>query len=195
MKRIIATFLTLIALATAPPVAAQSDNTLLFQNRDWYVVHEYYPGLSLQACAAKSDNRRGDTLDITAWQDEEVVMYLILNDLDAWSGSFNDTLVLDIDYDRWELHGAEFDDDFVQFTFQPEEIEKVKAFLDDLMRGRAIALKSPSGNRTLAAWSLMGFTAAFNSWTDCWNRISPQEDTYGGGSGDSYGVSDRYGDL
>ena len=195
MERIIATFLSLVALATATPVAAQSDDTLLFQSRDWYVVHEYYPELNLQACAAKTENRRGDTLDITAWQDEEVVMYLILNDLDAWSGSFNDTLVLDIDYDRWELHGAEFDDDFVQFTFQPEEIEKVKSFLEDLMRGRAIALKSPSGNRTLAAWSLMGFTAAFTSWTDCWNRISPQDDTYGRGSGDAYGVSDRYGDL
>ena len=170
-----------LVLAMALPSMAQETTTLL-RFKDWIVRHEFYPNSNGQACAARTANRYGDVLDITAWDSGTLKLYLFMdrNFEGFGAGSFEADVILDIDYERWNLNDADIRDGDLYFEFGPGQ--KTIEFLSDLMNANAVALKSPSGSKTMATWSLRGSYASMLKLMECWNMIlePDRSDTYQG---------------
>jgi hypothetical protein len=162
--------LVLLVATHLATVAEAVDTSVLFQHKDWRVQHEFYPGTDVQACAANTRNRHGDTFDLTIWEDGGITLFFIMAaDFESWEGEFAADAVVDIDYDRWTLNDADFSPYQIRFSF--EKGPKTVDFLTDLYRGAAVALKSPDGSRSIATWSLRGSAAALLNLTECSEMI------------------------
>ena len=175
-----------ILLLLQPHSATAQDTTNLFVHKDWLFRHEYYSNTNTQACAARTPSRQGHVLDITIWGNGSHNVYIFMATKN-WSGSFVDNLKLHVDYERWILNNANFEPNgSVNFEFA--NLDNLFEFLDDLMNGRALALKTPDERRDLAVWSLNGSYASVLKLFECYERISA------GQNGSTYGASPQYGD-
>ncbi len=180
-------------ISAQPYVVQAQETTNLFTHKDWFVRHEYYPSTDSQACAARTPSRQGHVLDITIWGNGSHTVYIFMSTT-PWSGNFEDNLKLHVDYDRWTLHDANFKSNGV-VSFEFSNLDKLFEFLDDLMDGRALALKTPDERRDLAVWSLSGSYASVLKLFECYERISTDVNgsTYGASS--QYGSSSTYGNA
>jgi len=172
-------------LLLQPQAAGAQETTNLLSHKDWLVRHEYYSNTDTQACAARTPSRQGHVLDITIWENGSHNVFIFMTTR-PWSGSFVDNLKLHVDYGRWTLNDADFGSDgSVRFEFA--NLDNLFDFLDDIMNGRALALKTPDERRDLAVWSLSGSYAAVLNLFECYERIST------GQNGSTYGASPQYG--
>jgi hypothetical protein len=175
------------ALAVVMPAMAHAEKHRLFSHKAWTV--DLVPMDSGEFwCDARTQNRNGDVLSITASL-SHVTLWVFLRG-EHWSRDFEADAKFDIDYTPWTLLNAQFVTgrlDAIVFSFEGDNLG---SFLDDFYDGSAIALKSPNRSRTLATWSLAGSAASLLQLIDCRKALS-HNDTYQGvgtaQSGDSYG--------
>jgi hypothetical protein len=187
----VAAFLAAVNIASHANALSGIEETLLLKHKSWIVEHEYYTNSGSQGCSATTNNRHNDQFEINSASDGSVTLYLWMgSDFEGWSGTFTDDMILHIDYKEWTLNDANFKTDgrfrWVRFGFPPGD--KFASFLEDIYAGSAVALKTPSGNKTIATWSLAGSAAALLKLAECTDMIGGANDTYGGNR-DAYGSS------
>ncbi|WP_295315260.1 hypothetical protein [Roseobacter sp.] len=198
MKSALFAAVTLAAFHFSGEAGAQSaiEETVLLKHKSWMVEHEYFTSTGSQGCSAATANRLGDMFEIHSTAEGTVTLYLWMGaDFKDWSGSFTDDMILHIDYKTWTLNDAGFKTDgqmrWVRFAFPPGD--SFTRFLKDIYAGSAVALKTPSGTKTISTWSLAGSAAALLKLAECTDRISAAADTYGSGRDTYGGNSDTYG--
>ena len=154
----------------ATPALADIDRSVLLDTADWQVSHEYFVETGGEACAASTENAFGDVLDVTAWPNGDVTLYLFMaEDFDGWTGAFAADAVIEIDAARWTLEDTQFRPQTIEFSFAGEA--HALAFLAQLHEAGEVALMSPDGSAPLVAWSFADADRAVAGLGTCHDRI------------------------
>lgn len=153
--------------------SASVDETELFRHKDWRVQHEYYTNSQAQACAARTVNRRGDTFDITVYDNHDMSLFIFFG-TDVYLRETQRNITIDVDYSRWYFNNLNQTEGSLTFRFGPDD--DVESFIKQIMRGQAVSIKDKRGGN-FAVWSLRGSSAAIQKLVECWERIVPGNTT------------------
>lgn len=167
IHKMIAAAALAVTLSAGPTFSAMETHNLS-QYKDWLLRVEVYDGNDM-ACAVRTTNWKGQTFDVTIHDNGSIQLYMFFPGAN-FRGEYLD-MYLDIDYSRWTLYDAEFVDNMVTFTFEPNG--PWVQFLSQLQRGQAVAIKSMTGSgETLTTWSLRGSARIIDQMIDCVKRIT-----------------------
>ena len=187
-------YLVLAALASAHfilPASAQSDRVTLFQHKAWTVSHELSPDTGRQLCTAETFTRDNRDLFMLRLYSNGAVEIALVSNTSLWNSAFEDDLLLDIDYSKWNMNNARFDvtkSGYARVRFEFANHDTAVDFLAQLYDGSAVALKDARGDRSLITWSLAGSAAALLKLGDCGKMVrGSAESGYGSGYGSGHG--------
>lgn len=173
---------SIISLIGSIAVSEQYQSKTLFKKGAWFVeiTHDSQDGNLW--CTATTTNRYSQSLVITAYDTNELVLFVFD---DAWKLKPRPvTFLVDVDYSRWTMNGEAGGSNV---SVRMADVDKTIKFLKEIKRGSAVAVYNESDHR-LATFSLSGSSAAISELMECWVAISKQADPFGNNS-DPFGAS------
>ena len=154
----------------------------LFRKGAWVVELTHNSEEGSLWCTASTHNNFSQSLILTAYQTDELALFLF--DPDWQLKPRPVAFLIDVDYSRWEVNGHA---DGPGVSVRMSEAGTAAKFLTELQEGSAVAVYNDNLQK-VATFSLSGSHAAITSLFECWKSISLKTDPFGENS-DPFGAS------
>lgn len=163
LKTLAASVIAVVMICGTAFAAAESQ--VIFRKGNWYVEVVYDAESGGSWCAAVTDNGNGQQLDVTLFDQGEMILYVWDN---SWQLKERQVdFRLDVDRSRWDMRGTA---DGQSVSLGLNGRKEAVQLLDDLYAGRSVRVYNDKGSK-LATFSLTGSASSLRMLFDCGTKI------------------------